>query len=193
VLQQLAGHQEGLLLTLHGYSQPHGDEEELRDRTKALFTYLDDLVERETAPVTFALELNRAKGVADPANTYAATADLCARIDRERVGICWDWGHGYHNILEGSMEPDLPEAFLERVIHTHIHGVGPTGRTHWPLDRGRLPLEQYAAALLDRGYRGVFTLELSPERFSSEGPVGPSFLDSISLLKNALSNIKKNN
>jgi len=193
VLQQLAGNQESLLLTMHGYAQAHGDEVELSNRTQALFTSLADLAERESAPVTFALELSRAKGVVDPANNYTVTADLCARIDRDRVGICWDWGHGYSNVLKGSMEPDLPEAFLERVIHTHIHGVGPTGRTHWPLNRSRLPLAQYAAALLDRGYHGVFTLELSPERYSAEGPVGPSFLDSLLLLKNTLNNIKKKN
>jgi sugar phosphate isomerase/epimerase len=193
VLQRLAGRQEGLLLTMHGYAQAHGDEVELSNRTKALLVSLADLAERESAPVTFALELSRAKGVVDPANSYTGAAALCAKIDRARVGICWDWGHGYSNILKGSMEPDLPEAFLERVIHTHIHGVGPTGRTHWPLNRSRLPLAQYVAALLDRGYRGVFTLELSPERYRAEGPVGPSFLDSILLLKNALNNIKKKN
>jgi sugar phosphate isomerase/epimerase len=186
VLQQIAGHQKELLLTIHGYAQACGDAAELSNRTKALFTSLADLAESERASVRFALELNRTKGIVDPTTGYTATADLCRRIDSERVGICWDWGHGFSNVIRGSMEPDPPEAFLERVIHTHIHGLGPSGRTHWPLTRGRLPLREYAAALLGRGYRGTFTLELSPERFSSEGPVAPCFLDSIRLLKKTL-------
>jgi sugar phosphate isomerase/epimerase len=190
VLRLLAGRQKELLLTLHAYLRAGGEEAQLSIRTQELFRSLADLAEREQAPVRFALEMNREKGVTDPSNSYISTAGLCTRIDRDGVGICWDWGHGFSNVLKGSMKSDPPESFLERVIHTHIHGVGPSGRTHLPLTSGRLPTARYAAALLGRGYRGTFCLELSPERFSSEEPVAPAFLESIGLLNRTLSELE---
>lgn len=165
VLSRKPASQAEILLILHAYASPVLRSAELGRRTEAAFARLADMAEEQGLPVRFALELNRAKEQADPSTSYGAVTEMCQRIGRSRVGICWDWGHGQANIEKGLMEPDPPGEFLSRVIHAHVHDLGPEGATHWPLGSGRVPLRDCASALQRAGYRGVYCLELSPEKF----------------------------
>jgi len=73
------------------------------------------------------------------------------------------------------------------VIHTHVHDMSPEGQTHWPLDGGRVPLARNARLLRRAGYRGLYCLELSPDRFQGRKPVAAAFLEGLRLLAGAAS------
>ena len=87
--------------------------------------------------------------------------------------MCWDMGHTTMNVLDGRMPHLPPAAFLDRVIHTHIHDLrtaSPSAardslETHHPLTHGVVRVDEYLDLLHDRGYDAVLDLELSPQRF----------------------------
>lgn len=182
---RLPPHQSELLLTIHACSAAGGVLDRLRAQTEAMFIRLARLAETECVPARFALELNRSKGAGDPSTSYQSVAQMHAGIAEARVGICWDWGHTQANVNAGLMSPVPPPEFVRAVIHTHIHDLGPSGATHWPLGADGLPLGAYTATLRRAGYRGVYCLELSPERFHKQIRVDRALLESIRLLSEA--------
>ena len=104
------------------------------------------------------------------------------------LGVTWDLGHTTWNHLNGrdALWPD--EAFLTRVTHVHVHDVGATGRTHFPLDEGRVPLSGFVERLRDVGYAGLWDLELYPERWPGTAAERRRRLDvSIAALTEAVS------
>jgi sugar phosphate isomerase/epimerase len=155
------------VITLHCYSAHEGSVQDLAERTVRSLRKLLNILAREAVPLRVALENNHVGARVDPALTYNGVSDMIERADSPRIGACWDFGHGYMNVQHGVDECLPGTTFLQRVIHTHVHDLGP--RTHCPLTHGVVPLELYLDALLDQGYEGVFNLELSPERFA--GPV----------------------
>jgi hypothetical protein len=182
IVGQLPRYQTDLVLTIHACSAVGGDIATLRKQTEAMFIRLAHMVDAEGLPLRFALELNRSKNEGDPSTSYRSVAEMYAGIGQERVGICWDWGHTQANVSKGLMPPAPPPDFLRGVIHTHVHDLGPSGATHWPLGSGRVPLKDYARALRRAGYRGVYCLELSPERFHPQVRADRALLESIRLL-----------
>jgi len=173
-------------ITLHAYAEPDGDITSLATQTAQRLTAMADWIEREAMPVTLALELNRAKATIDPSVTYAGVLEMQRGAGRANVGICWDFGHTWSNVERHGLAPDAPAEFAAAVIHTHIHDLGSTGKTHWPLTEGRLPLERSVHALQGAGYMGVWNLELSPERFADEGNVRKKVLGSVERLGEAV-------
>ena len=155
-------------------------------RTVSALQRLVDSIAKESLPLQLALELNRAKGKVDPSTTYRGVLDMCEQVGDSRVGICWDLGHTQSNVLRGVCPPDPPEEFLRRVVHAHIHDIGPDGGTHWPLIFGNVPLARYVEGLKGVGYDGCCVLELSPLRFSDRLDVGESIRRSVILLREAL-------
>jgi hypothetical protein len=174
--------QQELLLTIHACSAVGGDLDRLRLQTEVMFGRLSQMADQEGMPLRFALELNRAKEPGDPSTTYRDVGRMHAAIAAARVGICWDWGHTHANVSAGLIPRMPPPEFVREVIHTHIHDLGPTGATHWPLGSDGVPLAEYAGALRRSGYRGVYCLELSPERFHPQPPVDRALMASIDLL-----------
>jgi sugar phosphate isomerase/epimerase len=187
--RRLDGGQEDLLIVVHALEAGGGRVEDLERRTAGALRRTALFLEERRLPVRFALELNRAKGQVDPSTSYEGVVRMWARAGHPRVGICWDWGHGYANALAGRMPEEPPAEFLRAVAHTHVHDLGPAGGTHWPLTGRRVPLARYLAVLRGEGYCGIFNLELSPERFArgGAGPRGPAvrdaFADSIRVLR----------
>jgi len=142
------------------------------------------MMEKENVPLTTAVEINRKKEVNDPSTNYENLVEICRQVDHPSVGIGWDIGHTYSNVLHSIVPKEPPEEFVRRVIHTHIHDLGHNGQTHWPLKTGSLPLDFYLEKLYSIHYSGFHTLELYPERFINVIDAKKTMLESISILRN---------
>jgi len=169
VLRELRERGEAVVVPVHAYAAQAESESRLAARTREALRRAVDAAEREGVPLRFAVELNRAKGPADPSVTYEG---VLALVEGLPAGICWDFGHGCSNTRRGLLAATPPAAFLDAVTHTHIHDIGPGGDTHWPLTQGVVPVSQYVERLLSAGYEGILNLELSEERYA--GQVDPA-------------------
>ena len=121
-------------------------------------------------PVKLALENQRSKNISDPGKSFLEIEGMWKEIDRSNVGICWDMGHCFANyLLDNTLYPIYPHSeFTAAAIHTHIHDLGPDGRTHWIFKENRVPLADFVKRLKAAGYEGVYNLELSFDRFAGE-------------------------
>lgn len=181
ILNHFDRYQNQLTMAIHAFDAKEGSEPVLHQKTVALFRDWAARVEKENLPLTFALENNRKKPTkVDPGDSIDGVVRMVEEIDSPIVGITWDMGHFYSNLLvergldstPGQILADLPNsAFLQRVIHTHIHGIGPSG-THNPLtESASLPLEHYVEALKRNGYKGIYNLELTLYKFERDRPL----------------------
>jgi len=155
----------GLTVTVHTYA---GTDRSGLGYARATEEMLSKMLTRPgpSQALRFALELNREKdGICDPSTSYERLTQMAGQFDEGRVGICWDFGHNYANIARKCSTELPPDELLSYVIHTHIHDLGDTGRTHCPLRRENHLLERQVALLEDCGYSGPLNLELSPHRF----------------------------
>lgn len=170
LVEALRARGEQGILTLHCYSEQGGVARQLAERTVHALRSLLDIFQREGVPLSIALEINHLGPRSDPGVTYAGIVEMIAGTGRPGIGACWDMGHAFMNVQHEQLARIPSEAFLGRVIHTHVHDLGP--RTHYPLTRGVVPVDLYAKLLLDRGYEGIFNLELSPERYPESAREG---------------------
>jgi len=180
ILNNFDRYQKNLVMPIHAYqSSENGDREELRKKTIEELGRWSELIEREDIPLYIALENNREKKqIVDPGNHTNDVIDMVNKINSTHVGICWDMGHYYSNLLNDKNLSSLPEniiyqlpsdSFLDKVYHTHIHGLNQNCRTHFPLTNViSLPLEYYLTSLKNRGYNGVYNLELSLTRWDRQ-------------------------
>ncbi len=173
------------LLTLHSYASGSGGLPQLFSETVKALKLIAKSIEDEGLPVKIAVELNRQKGKNDPGASYSMLVDMLEAADSADIGLCWDFGHSYSNVLNGLLEKIPPDDFLKKVIHTHVHDLGPKNKTHWPLGQGRIPLAEFVDALEGSGYSGVYNLELSLERFSGEQNPAGMVEESIKILRSA--------
>jgi len=183
VLAHLPAHQGRLIVTVHARSAAEADVHRLRQDTAAALDIAMELAEREGWPVRFALELNREKGQVDPGTTYEGLLAVCRLVDHPGAGICWDFGHTWANVRNGLLTLEPPAEFCARVVHTHIHGLGPDGTTHHGVSDGDPPLGRFLAPLLAAGYSGVLNLELSPDRLAAVGDVSEQIFASVDALR----------
>jgi len=169
-----------VMITLHPVSG-EGTAESCRRSTIRYLRRLADEIGGEPVNYRLALENQRDKGKIDPGTTFSEVADMHRETGHPAVGVCWDMGHGYsnyHNNFDGNpLVP--PRDFIAETIHTHIHDLGPDGKTHWPFLENRVPLEQYTDLLRAAGYGGVYNLELSFDRFSGEPDIRGCLKNSI--------------
>jgi sugar phosphate isomerase/epimerase len=138
-----------------------------------------------------ALEVCRDRPDGPIGGTYAevtAVAGAAEDVLGAPLGVTWDLGHTTWNHLHGRDELWPDAAFLFRVTHVHVHDVGAIGRTHFPLDEGRVPLTGFVERLRDVGYAGLWDLELYPERWSGTAAERRTRLDaSVAVLSEAVS------
>ena len=132
---------------------------------------------------SYALENQRSKGEVDPGITFDGVVHMVSNIPDNPVGICWDMGHSYSNVINFGHALYPPKEFLKRVIHTHIHDIGPTGRTHWPFKENRVPLKENIELLKEHEYQGIYNLELSFDRFAEEKNIMKLVTGSIKILR----------
>ncbi|WNC17015.1 sugar phosphate isomerase/epimerase [Brevibacillus brevis] len=198
ILRHFHRYQKGITMTLHAFEASEGSRGELHRRTVDLLGEWASMVQAEGLPVQFALEINRRKPKkVDPGDSLDGVFGMVEEAGSPAVGICWDMGHSYSNLLADSGRretdpPDIPlldlppEPFLKQIIHTHIHGLG-TGGTHLPLTEKRsLPLEAYVSALRQTGYQGVYNMEFTFSKFDSDRSLHEHLHASIQRMKAAL-------
>ncbi|WP_240418859.1 sugar phosphate isomerase/epimerase family protein [Paenibacillus periandrae] len=197
VLTNYPKYQTGLTMALHAFDAKTGVEEELHQQTVKLLHEWVAIIDAEQLPLRIAVENNRKKSSkVDPGDSIDGVLRIVEEVNSPHVGITWDMGHFYSNLMdthglklppETYLEQLPPDAFLEKVIHTHIHGLGATG-THNPLtDRRSLPLELYVNALQRVRYSGLYNLELTMNKFDQDQSLGEHVLASVRRLKEATS------
>lgn len=178
--------QTHLMLNLHALSSTDSSVsiESLIDNTAKNLRLLTQKLKLINFPIKVALEINREKGIQDPGTKYKNIVEICNRVNSPILGIGWDIGHTYSNVLNGHLNLEYPQEFLTKVIHTHIHDVSQNNETHWPLNTGQIPLNYYVKALQSINYNGFYTLEIYPERFREVINPRESILKSISVIQN---------
>ncbi len=153
------------------------------DNVKML-SAIADHIEKHNLPVTVALENNRLMPDKTEGDSAAYVLETVQKVGRATIGICWDMGHYMYwwKKSHGDEPVRLPdEAFLKRVIHTHIHGLSGL-KTHFPLDSHALPLKEFLDGVSYK-YFGLYNIELEYSRFQDLRPLIPSLISSVRELK----------
>jgi len=164
-LQEVLSHlrQKKLLVVIHPIA---GDNEAM------LFALSDHILE-QGYPVQIALENNRRLPDKSQGDSVNLVLEAVKAVDRSNVRICFDMGHFAYfarRFYPETADTFLPDPdFWKYVVHTHIHGLqGMT--THFPLERGNLPLALYLEKL-SHLYFGVYNLELEFSRYPEKEPL----------------------
>jgi sugar phosphate isomerase/epimerase len=141
-------------------------QDEYRELTVGKIRSMLDMIGHDQLNVHLALEINQFKMIkVSPGYTYDGILDIVTEVNSDHLGICFDLGHTYSNIRRGFLPPVIPDAFLRRVIHTHIHDLSPEYQTHWPLLYGNVPVGKYLKLLAQGHFKGILNLELIYDRF----------------------------
>ena len=178
-----AGGDREIMITQHPFTGI-GEERDLRAKTVGFLPQL--LTERLGADSGYrlALENQRLKEIVDPGTSFHGIYGMWEEMANPRIGICWDMGHSFANTVKDKGYPvDPPAEFLDQVVHTHIHDLGPDGRTHWPFRENRVPVERFMGLLKEHGYTGIYNLELSFDRFAQVDDTTVLLSKSIEMLK----------
>jgi len=162
-------HEDHTMITLHPVT---GSESEIkyREQTIDFIRRLDEFIIKDNLNIKLALENQRRKKICDPGKSFLEIEGMWKEINRSNVGICWDMGHCVANyLMEKNTYPLYPDDnFAAATIHTHIHDIGPNGRTHWIFKENKVPVAGFTEQLKATGYDGVYNLELSFNRFADE-------------------------
>lgn len=150
--------------TVHSHSCEYGEktaEDESIKRTLHDLNLLTNALSQKAVFIA-ALELCRHKDRRSVGVAFADVFFMAKQIGFENLGLCWDVGHSQAN-YHRKKDSRLPgEEFVKHVIHTHIHDVGPDGRTHWPVLADQGYVKDCIDILKNSGYNGIYNLELSP-------------------------------
>lgn len=185
--------QSKFVIPIHAFQSFEESSAILKEKTIHLFTKWIDFIEMEELPIYFALENNRKKEIHDPCNHLSGVTEIVNEVNSPHLGICWDMGHYYSNLLHRTEDDtnrdyneEVLKPFTEKVIHTHIHGLNEEWVTHFPLTSEKsLPLEKYISLLKQAEYDGVYNLELSFKRWD-DLPVREKLVQTIQRLKSAI-------
>ena len=160
-----------IIVTLHPVS---GSDtqciEKYNNKTISLIKKLDNTISNEKWPISLALENQRSKPKSLTGTTFDEIETMYKKINGNNLGICWDMGHCVaNNRIDENKFPLYPQhSFAASTIHTHIHDIGPDGRTHWLFKENITPLSNYVDLLKKTEYTGVYNLEFSFGRFKNE-------------------------
>ena len=125
--------------------------------------YYERLI-KETSewPIKIAIE-NMTDVDTAPKKKYCARPEelinLVDSIKSDRIGICWDFEHGY---LMEQNQPEIVEKLGKRLLATHIsdaHGFYPVYLTHRLPLTGKTEWAPIVQALVKSGYEGCFSFE----------------------------------
>ena len=145
---------EQVAIVVHGAKSETADLEMLREDTRAFliwvlanFPHLNPALENLDLPKSDEIKFGE---------RHAEVLELVQEIHHPRLGICWDMGHDVRHEITTDPSPD----WLRHVIHVHAHDLGESGRDHFPLIYGRVPVLPWLRALKAQGFSGTATLEL---------------------------------
>lgn len=164
VLRDLAAEQGRCVLVMHGASDVGRSREENRAATVAFLRWLAERTAAMRGQALIALELGAAKPGRPTlvARSRADVQDLAAAVGSPNVGICWDLAHDLENAEREPGWEEIPEAaFLERVVHVHLHDLDEANVPHFPLVLGRVPFPTQLEALATGG--SLSTLSITME------------------------------
>jgi len=165
---------------LYGIDIPRNEVfDQTLDYLKTLTRHLAD------APVTLALEIlrNRSDNLkVHIGDNYNEIVELVSRLNSQKWGICWDFGHAFSMFERNLQSKFPPQEFLDWVVHCHVHD-SKDQVTHLPLGEGHSPIRQNIQLLMTRGYRGIFNLEIVPHKVNDPENFFNYLNSSISILK----------
>ena len=195
MLEQL---NQAITMPIHA-SQGMSDEVNYAARTAQILHTWGNELNQKTHQLQFAVENNRVKNVNDPGNTVQGVLDMVTTINRKDVGICWDMGHYYSNLLSGKeMIPEQFESdpllnlFCQHVVHTHIHGINKEQITHFPIRTERdLPLQSFVQLLEQNHYKGIYNLELSLERWPEQEDPRQLIAETVQYVQHVITTCRK--
>ena len=166
-------------MVIHGAGDTTATLQANHDATRAFLHWAEGEIVRLGGGVRIAVELLRARG-ADDVHAASGRARVFAAVrdcDPSLIGICWDMEHDWYNGLHDpawTLRP--PDAFLDRVIHAHVHDAhAETLANHYPLAFHTVPYAQMIPALIAHGYTGPLILEIRYRHALSLGD--PAHLD----------------
>lgn len=96
-------------------------------------------------------------------DSYGEILDIVSNFQNDNLGICWDFGHAHAMYQRGLQEQFPPSQFLKKVIHCHVHDCF-NQKTHLPLGKGDVAIQQNIRLLKQYNYQGILNLELVPHR-----------------------------
>jgi sugar phosphate isomerase/epimerase len=144
-------------LVLHGVHGPTDDMRPLFDDTVAqarwILSYCPDIfLGIENLPIPRNPEARRKYG--EDRNSVLKAVQA---VDHPRCGITWDMGHCVRDkVLENPSEE-----WTREVIHVHVHDVDEHRQDHWPFILGSTPYQRWIPYLIQMGFTGTITAELS--------------------------------
>ena len=154
-----------------------------REETVRILTDICERIEDGALPMHITLENQRYK-VPGLFGRCDEVRDVVESIGSPHLSICFDFGHQLSN--EKNKYDDMPDGrFLALTKHTHIHSLC-KGITHYPLSMGEVALDRNLTALIEGGFRGILSLELSANRYSELTNIAELFVESGHILRNAL-------
>ncbi len=162
------GYDRAIVLIIHGNRALTSlSPAENTQRTVRNLQELSRILENEYGSVTFipALELCRSRESGPVGTTFDEIYRITAHVGFEHTGICWDIGHSMSNYLQQRDRYMPSQEFVEQVVHTHVHGIGPNNRTHFHISADDVYVFQCVDMLQSAGYTGVLNLELYPGRW----------------------------
>lgn len=160
-----------VMVTLHPVTGTDQDSlPEYNNQTVALIRDINEIIAKEELPLKLALENQRNKADSIAGTSFKDIENMWKKINGEHVGICWDMGHCVaNNRIDSIRYPLYPHSeFTAAAVHTHIHDIGPDGKTHWFFKENIVPLSDFIQSLKAENFKGVYNLELSFSRFKNE-------------------------
>jgi sugar phosphate isomerase/epimerase len=151
-------------MVTHGAGDTKATMQANQDATRGFLQWAEGEILRFGGGMRIAIELLRARGAGDvhAASGRERALALVRDCDPALVGICWDMEHDWFNGLrDPSWTPRPPDAFLDRVIHAHVHDAnGATLANHYPLVFNTVPYDSMIPLLVAHGYDGPLILEI---------------------------------
>jgi len=173
--------QDEYSITIH----PLNLKEDSISKLREICEYAD----KNNYPVRIRLENQRFVSEYSINGSCRSVAEIVNAVAHDKLSACLDFGHLLSNRRNFGEESDPCEAdFMSLVQHTHIHSMY-DGVTHFPLDHGETELERNITELISHNYQGILSLELGPERYKNIFEFKSSFVNSVSVLKTAYSQI----
>jgi sugar phosphate isomerase/epimerase len=142
-------------IVIHGAKYEHQDKSAAYQKTLEAIEYLLNFFEVNNLPLTIALETLNAKKHKVIGDNREDILSIVETINSPAVGICWDITHDFLT-LETFKTPT--EAFLDKILHLHIHGVNE--KDHLSLAQSTIDFKEHLKLINTQLNNVPITIEL---------------------------------